>query len=192
MTDMTRPPLRAGDRDRSAVIDLLRAHHLDGRLTVEEFEQRVDVAQRAVTLLELGDLHEDLPELAPRRGKVVARNSRPPRIPGRCAFVERVELAVDPERARDQAFESIAPALARHGYVMSHAGSALMFRRRWRPPWTVLVAIFTFPFGLFALMVVGEDEVVVTIEPAAGGGTQLVAHGVATLKVRRAFASLRD
>jgi hypothetical protein len=28
--------LRAGDSDRAAVVHLLRAHHLDGRLTVED------------------------------------------------------------------------------------------------------------------------------------------------------------
>jgi hypothetical protein len=28
--------MRAGDSDRAAVVHLLRAHHLDGRLTVEE------------------------------------------------------------------------------------------------------------------------------------------------------------
>lgn len=189
---MTNRPLRAGDSDRAAVIDLLRAHHLDGRLTVEEFEQRVETAHHAVTLLELADLHDDLPELAPRRGKVVARNSRPPRIPGRYAFVERVQLDVHPALARDQAFESIVPALARHGYALSIAGSALMFRRRWRPTWTILVAIFTFPIGLLALMVTEQDEVIVTIEPVTGGGTELVAHGVGPLNVRRAFARLRD
>jgi hypothetical protein len=48
---VSRPaPLRAGDSDRSAVVDLLRAHHLDGRLTVEEFEDRVERAHRAVAL----------------------------------------------------------------------------------------------------------------------------------------------
>jgi hypothetical protein len=189
---MTTRPLRAGDSDRSAVIDLLRAHHLDGRLSVEEFEQRIDAAQQALTLLELADLHDDLPELTPRRGKVVARNSRPPRIPGRYAFVERVQLDVDPALAREQALEFIAPALAKHGYVLSSAGDVLAFRRRWRPGWTILVAIVTFPIGLLALMVTEQDEVAVMIEPAAGGGTDLVAHGVAPLKVRRAFASLRD
>jgi hypothetical protein len=122
-------PLRAGDSDRSAVVDLLRAHHLDGRLTVEEFEERVGRAHRAVTLLELGDLHDDLPELPPRRGKIVARGRRAPRIPGRLAFVERVELVVEPRLAREQAFEHIAPALARNGYELSVIGGALMFRR---------------------------------------------------------------
>jgi hypothetical protein len=185
-------PLRAGDSDRSAVVDLLRAHHLDGRLTVDEFEERVGQAHRAVTLLELGDLHEDLPELAPRRGKVVARSRRAPRVPGRLAFVERVELGVEPRLAREQAFEHIAPALARNGYELSVIGGALMFRRRWRPLWTILLAVFTFPVGLLALAHQCEDELVVEIEEGPHGGTELVAHGVGPLNVRRAFATLRE
>jgi hypothetical protein len=185
-------PLRAGDSDRTDVVDLLRAHHLDGRLTVEEFEERVGDAHRAVTLLELGDLHDDLPELTPRRGKVVARNSRAPRIPGRLPFVERAELEADPRLAREQAVEFIAPALARNGYELSVAGGALMFRRRWRPAWTILVAIFAFPVGLVALAIKNEDEVIVEIDDGVGGGTTLLAHGVGPLSVRRAFATLRD
>jgi len=185
-------PLRAGDSDRSAVVDLLRAHHLDGRLTVEEFEERVEQAHRAVTLLELGDLHDDLPELIPRRGKVVARGRRAPRIPGRLAFVERVELEVDPRAAREQAFEYIAPALARNGYVLSVTDGALMFRRRWRPAWTVLLAVFMFPIGLVALIHENEDEVIVELHEDPRGGTAVLAHGVGPLNVRRAFANLRD
>ncbi len=145
-------PLRAGDSDRDAVVDLLRAHHLEGRLTVEEFEERVEQAHGAITLIELGDLHSDLPERPARRSNVVPRgNRRVPRVPGSFSFVERVELLVAPAVAREQAFEHIAPALARDGYELSVVGGALMFRRRWRPAWTILLAVFTFPIGLLAL-----------------------------------------
>jgi len=136
-------PLRAGDSDRDAVVDLLRAHHLEGRLTVEEFE-------------------------------------------------ERVELRVAPAVAREQAFEHIAPALARQGYELSVVGGALMFRRRWRPAWTILLAVFTFPIGLLALTHRNSDEVIVEIQAAPHGRTELIAHGVGPLSVRRAFAKLRD
>jgi hypothetical protein len=63
MSELAPRPLRAGDSGRSAVVDLLRAHHLDGRLTIDEFEERVERAHGAVTLLELGELTEDLPAL---------------------------------------------------------------------------------------------------------------------------------
>lgn len=189
---MPSQPLRAGDSDRAAVVDLLRAHHLDGRLTVEEFEERVGRAHRAVTLLELGDLHEDLPELEPRRGKVVRRSTRAPRVPGRLAFVERVQLKTHPALVRGQAFEVIAPSLARYGYKLSIEGSSLVFRCRRRPGWTIAVAILAFPLGLLALLHTESDEIVVRIEASAGGGTSLLAHGVGPLNVRRAFARLRD
>jgi hypothetical protein len=192
MTELARPPLRAGDADRDGVVDLLRAHHLAGRLTIEEFEERVEAAHRAVTLIELGDLHGDLPELAPRRGKVVARGRRAPRIPGHLAFVERVELAVAPAVAREQVFEHIAPAMARSGYEMSIIGTAFMFRRRWRPGWTILVAVFAFPIGLIALAHQHTDEVIVELHDAPHGTTELISHGVGPLAVRRAFATLRD
>ncbi len=197
---MAPPPLRAGDGDRAAVVALLRAHHLEGRLTVEEFEERVGHAHRAVTLLELGDLHSDLPEIPVRRSGGVARSSggdrgsrrRAPRAPGSFSFVERAELEVRPAVARDQAFEHIAPALARAGYELSVVGGALMFRRRWRPAWTILLAVFTFPIGLLALTHQNTDEVIVEIQPGPYGGTELIAHGVGPLAVRRAFATLRD
>ena len=113
-SEMAPRPLRAGDSDRAAVVDLLRAHHLEGRLTVEEFEERVGHAHSAVTLIELGDLHSDLPERPARRTTAVARGERrTPRVPGSFSFVERVELRVAPAVAREQAFEHIAPALAR-------------------------------------------------------------------------------
>ena len=186
---MTLQPLRAGDSDRAAVVELLRVHHLDGRLTLEEFEERVERAQHAVTLLELGDLHGDLPELQPRRRQVARRR---PRVPGRLAFVERTPLAADPGLAREQAFVHIAPALASHGYKLSLQGEALVFGRPRRPGWTIALAVFAFPFGLLALLHTESDEVVVVIEPTPGGGSTLLAHGVAPLAVRRAFARLRD
>ena len=184
--------MRAGDSDRSAVVDLLRAHHLDGRQSVPEFEERDERAHAAVTLLELADLHEDLPELAPRRGKVVRRDTRAPRIPGLVPFVERVELEATPEVARREAFTVIAPALARHGYKLEIEGAALTFHRRRRPGWTVVVAILAFPLGLLALLHTELDEIVIEIGPGAGGGTALLIHGTGSLAVRRAFAQLRD
>ncbi len=96
----------------------------------------------------------------------------------------------DPRQARREAFEVIAPAFAPHGYKMSIVGSALIFRRQCRPGWTIALAIFAFPFGLFALLHKEVQEIVVEIEPGAGGGTSLLAHGVGSLAVRRAFAQL--
>jgi hypothetical protein len=56
-----RPPVRASDGDRQRVADLLREHTTAGRLTMEEYEQRVDVAYAARTVAELRPLLVDLP-----------------------------------------------------------------------------------------------------------------------------------
>src|SRR4051812_5744680 len=103
---MERSTLRASDRDRQAVEELLRRSHLEGRLTVDELEERLDRAQRAVTLGDLAVLHNDLPQ----QPRAVARR-RAPRAPGRTSFTQRVALDADVPTARAGALEHIAPAL---------------------------------------------------------------------------------
>ncbi|GAA3387405.1 DUF1707 domain-containing protein [Cryptosporangium minutisporangium] len=56
-----RPPVRASDGDRQRVADLLRQHTTDGRLTIEEYDQRVDAAYAARTVADLRPLLADLP-----------------------------------------------------------------------------------------------------------------------------------
>ena len=46
----TDPALRVGDRERDAAADLLRNAHAEGRLTAEEFEERVGAALVARTV----------------------------------------------------------------------------------------------------------------------------------------------
>jgi hypothetical protein len=55
------PRIRASDADRDRVTALLREHHAAGRLTAEEFGERMDAALNATTLGELDDLLADLP-----------------------------------------------------------------------------------------------------------------------------------
>jgi len=52
---------RASDADRDRVADSLREHLAAGRLTPEEFNERLDKAFAAKTLGELDDLMADLP-----------------------------------------------------------------------------------------------------------------------------------
>src|SRR3954447_9791204 len=59
------PRMRAGDKDRQHVVELLGKHFGDGRLTVEEFDERVVRAHAAVHLDELPALPADLPSEAP-------------------------------------------------------------------------------------------------------------------------------
>jgi hypothetical protein len=55
------PALLASDAEREQTVALLRNHAVDGRLTLEEFAQRIDVAYEARTRQELEELARDLP-----------------------------------------------------------------------------------------------------------------------------------
>jgi len=55
------PRIRASDADRDRATALLREHHAAGRLTAEEFDERMDAALSAKTLGEIDELLADLP-----------------------------------------------------------------------------------------------------------------------------------
>ena len=82
------PRMRAGDKDRQRVVEQLGKHFGEGRLTIEEFDERVVRAHASVYLDELPALTADLPaEPEPYR--------RPARTPMRvpyAAFVFRRAL----------------------------------------------------------------------------------------------------
>ena len=53
--------MRISDDDREQVVVMLREHLLAGRLTLEEFSERVEAALRARVGAELARVNEDLP-----------------------------------------------------------------------------------------------------------------------------------
>lgn len=55
------PNVRASDADRERIVEQLRQHTADGRLTMDEFEQRMSAAYAAKTYGELAQLTRDLP-----------------------------------------------------------------------------------------------------------------------------------
>ena len=55
------PGLRAGDADRQAAADRLRAAHDEGRLDLGEYDRRLAEAYAAVTYADLDRLFTDLP-----------------------------------------------------------------------------------------------------------------------------------
>jgi len=57
------PRIRASDADRDRTAALLREHHAAGRLTADEFQERLDKAYAAKTLGELDELLSDLPAI---------------------------------------------------------------------------------------------------------------------------------
>lgn len=61
MTDDAVPDLRASDADRERVAGILRDALAEGRLDMEEFEERLDATYRARTYGELAPITRDLP-----------------------------------------------------------------------------------------------------------------------------------
>ncbi|MFF0157417.1 DUF1707 domain-containing protein [Streptomyces sp. NPDC005263] len=59
------PELRASDADRERVAEVLRDALAEGRLDMEEFEERLDATYRARTYGELAPITRDLPSAAP-------------------------------------------------------------------------------------------------------------------------------
>ncbi len=78
------PRMRAGDKDRQGVVEQLGTHFAEGRLTVEEFDERVVKAHSSVYLDELPVLMADLPR-APEPQRRPARQPVP--VPGVLLFL---------------------------------------------------------------------------------------------------------
>lgn len=67
MSAVTPPDVRASDEDRRRVVTELERHTAEGRLTLEEFSERVGRAYAATTNGELAAITSDLPASAPPR-----------------------------------------------------------------------------------------------------------------------------
>ena len=61
----TGPELRIGHAEREAAAASLREHYAQGRLTLEEFNERLDATFKAVTQGQLNQITEDLPHAVP-------------------------------------------------------------------------------------------------------------------------------
>jgi hypothetical protein len=62
---VARPDLRIGDADREASAVSLREHYAQGRLSLEEFNQRLDAIFAATTQGQLDHITRDLPHVSP-------------------------------------------------------------------------------------------------------------------------------
>jgi hypothetical protein len=156
----------ASDREREATVLRLRAAHLEGRIGTEEFEARVSRAQAATTRAELEFLEADLPERAPAP---VEPTSGVPWFPGRRHFVERKVLNAPLDEVREAALAFLVPPLERHGYPL------------WQEASDVLV---------FAQS--SEARITVRLRDLGDKRTLVLAHGLAPLAIRRAFARMSD
>ncbi|GAA3120836.1 DUF1707 domain-containing protein [Planomonospora alba] len=78
------PQMRASDDDRDKVASVLREHYAQGRLTVEEFDERLERLYASKTYGELAVLTSDLPGVDLRSLPEVPSGRRPERPdPGR-------------------------------------------------------------------------------------------------------------
>ena len=74
LADVTEPvPQRIGDTDRDQAADALREHLAQGRLSQDEFDERMSVALSAKTAADLEPLFADLPEPRPPPSRASSR-----------------------------------------------------------------------------------------------------------------------
>jgi hypothetical protein len=74
---MTDRPILASDNERESVVDVLRDAYTEGRLTLEEFEERTSAAYAARTWSDLRELTSDLPIEPVLGAGLPQRNPRP-------------------------------------------------------------------------------------------------------------------
>jgi Domain of unknown function (DUF1707) len=72
------PRLRASDADRERTVQLLREHHAEGRLDMEEFHERLNAAYEAKTIGDLDEILADLPGIDLYRLPSAALRPAPP------------------------------------------------------------------------------------------------------------------
>ena len=163
------PEARPSDAERAAVSDALQAHCADGRLKVEELEERLAAALTASTVGELERLVKDLP--GGRPVPVPDPRNTPGKVkagpPGLRGLRQCHELHTDRARAFRDAVQDILPVMVATGYdVIGRVDNELLvFERR-------------------------DERVVVAFNESGDGGTRLVVHGTARRPVRKAFANL--
>jgi hypothetical protein len=132
------PRIRASDADRDRVASLLREHHAAGRLTAEEFHERMDRALEAKTLGELDELMTDLPAIdlyqlpdaSLRRGPTRPGQSLLPADPGHGSPVR-----FTPGTVAMGAWAVVTSAMVAIWAVAAVAGSGTWF------PWWALIAL---------------------------------------------------
>src|SRR5215218_898123 len=72
------PDLRASDAERAQIIELLRRHHQDGRLTAEELAVRIERVNAATTFGDLDASLVNLPRLLPPLPPTAPEEERAP------------------------------------------------------------------------------------------------------------------
>jgi hypothetical protein len=167
--------VRASDADRERTAGALHHHCAEGRLSVDEFEERLARLYTSRTLGDLRGVLSELPDCAPPSEQTEDQSRRRRRgLPAARPFVQQHRFRDAADVVLDEAVAAIVPAMTSVGFnVSAHTNlgiivfeqPALWRRRRMR------------------------QHVIVGIEECAGGSS-LTVHGVARRPVRRAFAAV--
>jgi hypothetical protein len=133
------PRIRASDADRDRVASLLREHHAVGRLTAEEFHDRMDKALDAKTLGELDDLMADLPAIDLYQLPDASLRRAPPRQ-GQSLLPADPDGSASPARFAPGTIAVGAWAAVTSALVAIWAVAAVVGGGTWFP-WWALIAI---------------------------------------------------
>ena len=133
------PRIRASDADRDRATALLREHHAAGRLTAEEFHERMDKAMEAKTLGELDELMVDLPAIDLYQLPDASLRRAPPR-PGQSLLPADSSGHHSPVRFTPGTVAMGAWAVVTSALVAIWAVAAVVGGGTWFP-WWVLIAI---------------------------------------------------
>jgi hypothetical protein len=110
------PEMRAGDADRERLVEQLREHHAAGRLTLDEFEERMGQAYAAKTYGELRTLTRDLPvDLAQLNLQQAQQRTAPGRpVEVRRDGAGRMQINIDNQAIQDRINQHVERHQARH------------------------------------------------------------------------------
>jgi len=207
----TQDRTRASDTERERVVGILRQATTDGRITVEELDQRCERAYAAVTRGELSALLEDLPvPMVPRPAPAPAAPPVPaprppasfsppqymprrppwespwpgprPWLPGVQVFHVRWVGPADARRAGEKVLEHVVPLFTDEGYgITARSADRLVLRRGEPSPWSEVAALA----GL------ASEREEATIQMTAHlDHTVTDVFGAASWRVREALAAL--
>jgi hypothetical protein len=132
------PRIRASDADRDRTTALLREHHAAGRLTAEEFGERMEQALDAKTLGELDELLADLPAIDLYKLPDASLRRTPPR-PGQSLLPADSGGPASPLRFTPGTVAMGAWATVSAALVAIWAVAAVIGNGTWYPWWALVV-----------------------------------------------------
>jgi Domain of unknown function (DUF1707) len=157
--------VRASDHDRNEVAALLRVHCVEGRITLEELERRVERAMSAPTVGQLAEVLSDLPAVEVVAGQLDRPGSVRVGPPGVRPFTLRIVVPAAIERTRAVALDTIAPGLNAMSYELKRQSpTGLEFERN------------------------AKERIVIAFERSGSRRTTMIIHGRASRTVRKKFA----